>query len=384
MSATHAGEGHGLAPADERAILPSWQRGQPGRRWSGMAEDRRLNLDFPDADALRTLCGERDAHFRWLEAELGVIVHARGQRVAVQGPDAAAVRAADVLHQAYADARAGRALDLDRLRGLLASDDAPRQAAKVRALPLQRPRPWNRAAEEPELGDGVRSVQARTAGQRRLLQAMREHEVVLAVGPAGTGKTFLAIAAALSALHRREVKRIVLTRPAVEAGERLGFLPGDLTEKVSPYLRPLYDALRDLMDPDRFERMQERGQIEVAPLAFMRGRTLANSFVILDEAQNCTPEQVQMLLTRMGHDARIVVTGDPSQSDLPRGQRSGLAHAVRVLTGVEGVGVVQLELADVVRHPLVGRIIAAYEADRQGEAVTGPTEERSRREGGLR
>jgi phosphate starvation-inducible PhoH-like protein len=335
-----------------------------------MADTRRLNLDFPDPDALRALCGERDLHFRWLEKQLGVVVQARGQLVAVQGPDPAAARAAELLQAAYVHAKAGRTLDTELLRVLLDGDEAPRPAAPLRPLHLQRPRQWHRAPEETELGDGTRQVQARTSGQRRLLQAMREHEVVLAVGPAGTGKTFLAIAAALGALHRREVKRIVLTRPAVEAGERLGFLPGDLTEKVSPYLRPLYDALRDLLDPDRFERMQERGQIEVAPLAFMRGRTLSNSFVILDEAQNCTPEQMQMLLTRMGHDARIVVTGDPSQSDLPRGQRSGLAHAVRVLAGVEGVGVVQLELGDVVRHPLVGRIIAAYEVDRSGGAVT--------------
>jgi phosphate starvation-inducible PhoH-like protein len=196
------------------------------------------------------------------------------------------------------------------------------------------------------------------------LEAIAQHDVVLALGPAGTGKTWLAVAAALAALQRREVRRIVLTRPAVEAGENLGFLPGDLQEKVSPYLRPLYDALKDLIDPDKVTRLLERGQIEAAPLAFMRGRTLSSAFVILDEAQNTTPEQMLMLLTRLGEHTKMVVCGDPDQTDLRYGQQSGLAHAQRVLQGVEGIGLVQLDRSDVVRHPLVGRILQAYDVER--------------------
>lgn len=208
-----------------------------------------------------------------------------------------------------------------------------------------------------------RATRARTPGQQAYLEAIAANDVVFGVGPAGTGKTFLAVARAYDAVQRHEVRRIVLTRPAVEAGERLGFLPGDLAAKVNPYLRPLFDALTELTDRDRVERMLEREQVEVAPLAFMRGRTLASSYVILDEAQNCTVEQMVMLLTRLGPDSKCIITGDPSQSDLPRGARSGLMHAIGLLEHIRGVAVSRLSSDDVVRHPLVAKIAAAYEAD---------------------
>jgi phosphate starvation-inducible PhoH-like protein len=242
---------------------------------------------------------------------------------------------------------------------------APRPSRPVTQMLTQSAhRGRNLARQEEDSLDGLRTVQAWTPGQQRYLEAIAQHDVVLALGPAGTGKTWLAVAAALAALQRREVRRIVLTRPAVEAGENLGFLPGDLQEKVSPYLRPLYDALKDLIDPDKVTRLLERGQIEAAPLAFMRGRTLSSAFVILDEAQNTTPEQMLMLLTRLGEHTKMVVCGDPDQTDLRYGQQSGLAHAQRVLQGVEGIGLVQLDRSDVVRHPLVGRILQAYDVDR--------------------
>jgi phosphate starvation-inducible PhoH-like protein len=208
-----------------------------------------------------------------------------------------------------------------------------------------------------------RPIRAKNLSQRRYVELMRAHDLVFAIGPAGTGKTYLAMAAAVAALNRREVARMILTRPAVEAGERLGFLPGTMAEKVNPYLRPLYDALHDMMPFEKAERLMERGVIEVAPLAFMRGRTLNDSFVILDEAQNTTREQMKMFLTRLGNDAKAVVTGDTTQVDLPADRTSGLIDALRVLHEVEGIGFMRFTEADVVRHPLVQRIIRAYEAE---------------------
>jgi phosphate starvation-inducible PhoH-like protein len=206
-----------------------------------------------------------------------------------------------------------------------------------------------------------RVIRAKNLAQRRYVDLIRKHDVAIAIGPAGTGKTYLAMAMAVAALHRKEVSRIVLTRPAVEAGERLGFLPGDLSDKVDPYMRPLYDALRDMMDMEKAARLIERGTIEVAPLAFMRGRTLNDSFVILDEAQNTTGEQMKMFLTRLGDGSRAVITGDITQIDLPAETESGLVEAVRVLRSVRGIGFMRFEPADVVRHPLVQSIIQAYD-----------------------
>jgi phosphate starvation-inducible PhoH-like protein len=204
-------------------------------------------------------------------------------------------------------------------------------------------------------------VRAQTGGQERYLEAIQKHDVVFAIGPAGTGKTYLAVASAIEALSRNLVNRIVLVRPAVEAGERLGFLPGDLNEKVNPYLRPLYDALHDMLNPHQVARFSERGVIEIAPLAFMRGRTLNSAFVILDEAQNTTPKQMKMFLTRLGRNARAVITGDVTQVDLPDGDVSGLAHAAEVLHAVDGVAFIHLKKVDIVRHPLVQRIVDAYD-----------------------
>lgn len=206
-----------------------------------------------------------------------------------------------------------------------------------------------------------RPIRSKTLGQRAYVEAVRKHELTLAVGPAGTGKTYLAMAMAVVALKAKEVERIVLTRPAVEAGEKLGFLPGDMTQKVDPYLRPLYDALHELMGADSYQRLAERGTVEVAPLAFMRGRTLSDAFIILDEAQNATSEQMKMFLTRLGANSRCIVTGDVSQTDLPRDKKSGLVEAVNVLHNVEGVAIVELTARDVVRHELVQRIVQAYE-----------------------
>lgn len=206
-----------------------------------------------------------------------------------------------------------------------------------------------------------RPIRSKTLGQRAYVEAVRKHELTLAVGPAGTGKTYLAMAMAVVALKAKEVERIVLTRPAVEAGEKLGFLPGDMTQKVDPYLRPLYDALHELMGADSYQRLAERGTVEVAPLAFMRGRTLSDAFIILDEAQNATSEQMKMFLTRLGANSRCIVTGDVSQTDLPKDKKSGLVEAVNVLRNVEGVAIVELTARDVVRHELVQRIVQAYE-----------------------
>lgn len=332
-------------------------------------DERRYTLRFDDTEALRILCGERDRNLRWLEGRLGVQSIARGHDIHLIGDPQAVKFGAELLRSAFVRARAGGDVtdgELERLLQIQEFDAGP-QTPAVRTLSVARhvTHPGrvmqSIIAAEGDLGDGIRPVKALTEGQKRYVDAMRRNELVIAAGPAGSGKTYLAMAAALGAMHRRDVKRIVLTRPAVEAGEHLGFLPGDLNEKVTPYLRPLYDALRDLVDEDRFERLNARGLIEVAPLAFMRGRTLNNAFVILDEAQNCTVEQMLMLLTRMGEHTRIVVTGDPSQSDLPRGVPSGLTHALRTLSGVDGIAIAQLGITDVVRHPLVGRIIAAWQ-----------------------
>ena len=304
-----------------------------------------LVLSPVDNQRLANLCGTLDENLRQIETALDVTIARRGERFTVRGAQAA--RAAEVLQKFYGDAKRGLTLD-DIQLGLI---EARSRGAKD-GTPLLTRR------------DDLRG---RTPRQRQYIQNILEYDITFAIGPAGTGKTYLAVACAVDALERDAVKRIVLVRPAVEAGERLGFLPGDLAQKVDPYLRPLYDALYDLLGFDKTGKLLERGTIELAPLAYMRGRTLNHSFIILDEAQNTTPEQMKMFLTRIGFGAKAVVNGDITQIDLGRGQKSGLIEARRILAGVRGIAFTQFSAQDVVRHPLVARIIDAYEKNAQEE-----------------
>ncbi len=306
--------------------------------------------EHPQAAA--RLWGPQDAHRRLLERRLQVRLSTRGTAVAIQGDPPKVEFAERVVTQLLRVAAGGGTLflqDIEQAIHMLGLD----QTADVAAL---RREPVLTTHEQ-------RNVAPKTPTQRTYLHAMANHDLTFGVGPAGTGKTYLAMAAAVAAFQRREVKRIILARPAVEAGEKLGFLPGNLAEKVNPYLRPLYDALYDMMEPERAGRLIESGLIEVAPLAFMRGRTLNHSFVILDEAQNTTRDQMKMFLTRLGFSSKAVVTGDMSQTDLPPNKESGLEHAVGLLQGVEGIAVVRFTHVDVVRHPLVQRIVQAYDAE---------------------
>lgn len=317
------------------------------------------DLEFPDVDAFMSLCGQGDENVRRLEAVLGVVVRIRGNVVSIFGEDREVKVAGTLLNQLYSLARRGTAIapvDIDRAAAVLEADPT----ADLDDV----------FASGVSIGGVQSPVRPRTPAQKAYIKALKEHDLVISVGPAGTGKTYLAMATALAALQARKVRSIVLTRPAVEAGERLGFLPGDLAEKVNPYLRPLYDALYDIMDNDRGQKLIEKGVIEIAPLAFMRGRTLSNAFIILDEAQNCTIDQMKMFLTRLGCSSRAVVTGDLTQSDLPPGTESGLSHAVEVLEGVSGIAVSRFTDADVMRHPLVRKIIRAWDAPGGSDAGT--------------
>ncbi len=295
---------------------------------------------------LSNLCGPMDAHLRTLEQALQVKIVHRHEQFKVDGPKAKAEQALEVLQALYE--RAARPVSADQVQ-LMLSTDASMVEGEDGNMQLQ-----TRRAD----------LRARTPNQSMYLENIAQHDITFGIGPAGTGKTYLAVACAVDALERSAVQRIVLTRPAVEAGEKLGFLPGDLGQKVDPYLRPLYDALYDLMGFERVQKAFERNALEIAPLAFMRGRTLNNAFVILDEAQNTTPEQMKMFLTRIGFGAKAVVTGDVSQIDLPKGQLSGLIDAERVLRRVKGISMCHFTSADVVRHPLVARIVDAYDAQR--------------------
>jgi phosphate starvation-inducible PhoH-like protein len=295
------------------------------------------------------LCGPTDEHLRTIELALDVKIAHRHEQFKVDGHKAKATRAMEVLQALYE--RAAKAIPPEQVQLMLAGDSAMEEE------------------DIPTLQTRRTDLRPRTPTQTAYLDNIAAHDISFGIGPAGTGKTYLAVACAVDALERSAVQRIVLTRPAVEAGEKLGFLPGDLGQKVDPYLRPLYDALYDLMGYDRVQKAFERNAIEIAPLAFMRGRTLNNAFVILDEAQNTTPEQMKMFLTRIGFGARAVVTGDVSQIDLPKGQLSGLIDAERVLKRVKGISVTRFTSADVVRHPLVARIVDAYDAQRT--ATTG-------------
>ncbi len=303
---------------------------------------------MPDNGLALELFGRQDENLRAIERALGVRLLARGNELIIEGP--APDRVVTLLDQLLALARAGHHLTAQDVRYAagLAKDGRQEDLGEVFADTLV-------------TTTRGRTIRPKTLGQRRYVEAMREDSLVFCIGPAGTGKTYLAMAMAVAAFKRREVTRLLLTRPAVEAGEKLGFLPGDLQEKVDPYLRPLYDALYDILGVEAFGRYMERGSIEVAPLAYMRGRTLDDSFVILDEAQNTTPEQMKMFLTRLGFGSRCVVTGDVTQVDLPSDRESGLLEVRRVLDGVEGLSFVDLDETDVVRHPLVQSIIRAYE-----------------------
>ena len=312
-----------------------------------------------DNTRLAHLCGPLDENLRQISAALDVTVFRRGEKFIVSGKNAA--RAVELLERFYA--RANKIVSVEDIQLALVElrvaatrgDSVPEsKAAKTETVDPN--------LESPVLKTRRSDLRGRTPHQNHYIKSILEHDVSFGVGPAGTGKTYLAVACAVDALERDAVQRIVLTRPAVEAGERLGFLPGDLAQKIDPYLRPLYDALYDLVGFDRTQKMFEKQTIEIAPLAYMRGRTLNHSFIILDEAQNTTPEQMKMFLTRIGFGSKAVVTGDVTQIDLQRNQKSGLIEALRILENVRGIAFTHFSSADVVRHPLVARIVDAYEA----------------------
>ncbi len=305
-----------------------------------------IHVDFEDNGLLPLLFGDHDRYLAQIENRLDISLVSRGNRLAITGAQDSIGVARSALDLLYNRLAAGQDIDAGEV------DAALGVAAQGGAA----------GDDSPLIRTGKKLVMSRTANQRRYVEAIESHDMVFGLGPAGTGKTYLAVCAAVSMLAAARVERIVLSRPAVEAGERLGFLPGDMQEKIDPYLRPLYDALYDAMPRDQVQRSIDSGRIEIAPLAFMRGRTLADSFVILDEAQNTTPMQMKMILTRLGPHSRMVITGDPSQIDLPPRTRSGLLDAVDVLKGVDDVEFVRFTQTDVVRHDLVARIVGAYDA----------------------
>jgi phosphate starvation-inducible PhoH-like protein len=312
-----------------------------------------IALTFDDNRLALVLFGQYGQNLALIERRLGVVANSRGNNVTLEGSREACEQARRVLENLYERLKNGDELVQGDVEGNI------RLAMAQGSLFDFDPATARDSFEEINLRK--RRVRARTSAQDAYIRALKRHPLVFATGPAGTGKTWLAVAHAVQLYERKEVDRIVLSRPAVEAGERLGFLPGDMREKVDPYLRPIYDALYDLMDARIVERALQTNEIEIAPLAFMRGRTLSNAAIILDEAQNTTAMQMKMLLTRLGENSRMMVTGDPSQVDLPPGQTSGLADAVRLLENIEGIGHVAFTAADVVRHELVGRIVAAYD-----------------------
>ena len=317
--------------------------------------DRRIDLEFDDNRLVVLLYGQHDGYLARIESQLGVSLISRGNRLTIAGPPDAAEAARSALVALWERLKHGLEVGPGEVDGALrmatsSADEAQRGAALAT---LTGPA-FNVRTKR-------RSISPRSPTQATYLQALQDHELVFGLGPAGTGKTYLAVAQAVAMLTAGRVERIILSRPAVEAGEKLGFLPGDLREKIDPYLRPLYDALHDMLPAEQVARRLATGDIEVAPLAFMRGRTLANAFVILDEAQNTTPMQMKMFLTRLGEGGRMAVTGDLTQVDLGPGLRSGLRDALEILVGVPGIGVVTFTDADVVRHPLVARIVRAYD-----------------------
>ena len=326
-----------------------------------MTTTLKLTLSVDSMDAYMALFGMNDQNVALLEQECGVTIALRGAELSITGEEDDTHLAAGVIEKLVEMIHRREPVDRTRIRYALALaregqvdmiDEILRNVVAITHRGKQ--------------------IKCKTLGQQQYVQAIREHDLTFAVGPAGTGKTYLAMALAVVALKNKEIERIVLTRPAVEAGEKLGFLPGDLTQKVDPYLRPLYDALYDFMGVDSYQKLLERGTVEVAPLAYMRGRTLHDSFIILDEAQNTTSEQMKMFLTRLGFNSKVVVTGDITQTDLPFGKKSGLAEAIDILKDIPAVGIVRLNHQDVVRHELVQQIVQAYDAyfENKGKEAT--------------
>lgn len=323
----------------------------------GPTDRVKLEIQFDKVQLLGALFGQYDQNLIALEGQLGVYISARGNRVVVEGEAEAAARTRDVLTSLYARVVKGDHIDTGDVMGAVALAAEPMLDGLVHAD--------TGPATTAAIRTRRKTIVARSPTQVRYIEALGSADVIFALGPAGTGKTYLAVAQAVSQLISGSVDRLILSRPAVEAGERLGFLPGDMKEKVDPYLRPLYDALYDMLPAEQVERRLASGEIEIAPLAFMRGRTLANAFIILDEAQNTTPLQMKMFLTRFGERSRMVICGDPNQVDLPVAGSSGLADAVRRLDGVEGIATLRFSVKEVVRHPIVGRIVEAYEGPAQ-------------------
>ncbi|MGB3378216.1 PhoH family protein [Allopontixanthobacter sediminis] len=320
-----------------------------------MRENRRAKVDvnFEDQSLLVPLFGQFDANLVQVENRLGVFISARGNAVQIEGPEDSVARARDILNKMYDRLAMGQDLGSGEIEALIAMSNEPTLEGILRGTPDLPP---------VMIRTRKKTIVPRSATQIDYMRALARDDIIFALGPAGTGKTYVAVAQAVSQLITGSVQRLILSRPAVEAGEKLGFLPGDMKDKVDPYLRPLYDALYDCMPPEQVERRIASGEIEIAPIAFMRGRTLADAFVILDEAQNTTREQMKMFLTRFGQNSRMVVCGDPRQVDIPGGDRmSGLIDAVEKLEGIEGIAVTRFTRADVVRHPIVGRIVEAYE-----------------------
>jgi phosphate starvation-inducible protein PhoH and related proteins len=313
----------------------------------------RLEVVFDKPQLLGRLFGEFDQNLVAIENRLGVYIAARGNKLQIEGEAEATARARDVLTGLYNRIVLGQDIDAGAVDAVIAMSAEPTLDGIIR----------HDVAEPPSVMIRTRkkTIVPRSAMQIRYMEALARNDIIFALGPAGTGKTYIAVAQAVSQLITGSVDRLILSRPAVEAGEKLGFLPGDMKEKVDPYLRPLYDALNDCLPAEQVERRISSGEIEIAPIAFMRGRTLAESFIILDEAQNTTPAQMKMFLTRFGQNSRMVVCGDPNQTDLPSGQLSGLNDAVNKLEGIEGISMIRFGVGDVVRHPIVGRIVEAYE-----------------------